>query len=62
LSTFSVLKLETSNSVNEEHLKRLLIEKEDEIETLANELEKLKKGYDNLNINFSNKVRYIYFF
>ena len=50
------LKLKTGNENKDNeinNLKRLLIEKEDEIETLANELEKLKKGYDNLNINFT---------
>ena len=35
------------------NLKRLLAQKEDEIEALAGELEKLKEGYSNLNLNYS---------
>ena len=39
------------NEIN--NLKRLLIEKEDEIEALAGELEKLKEEYNNINLNFT---------
>ena len=50
------LKLKTGNENKENeinNLKRLLIEKEDEMNSLLTELEKLKAGYNNLNMNFS---------
>jgi chromosome segregation ATPase len=48
------LKTEKETKDNEiNNLKRLLIEKEDEGEALSKELEKLKEGYNNLNMNFS---------
>ena len=50
------LKLKSGNETKDNeinNLKRLLIEKEDEGEALAKELEKLKQGYNNLNMNFS---------
>ena len=48
------LKTEKETKDNEiNNLKRLLIEKEEEMEALLGELEKLKEGYHNLNKNFS---------
>ena len=48
------LKSDKENKDNEiNNLKRLLIEKEDEMEALLSELEKLKEGYHNLNLNFT---------
>ena len=52
----SFLKLKTGNQNKDNeinNLKRLLREKDDEIDALANELEKLKEGYNNLNLNYS---------
>ena len=47
------LKTEKETKDNEiNNLKRLLIEKEEEMEALLGELEKLKEGYHNLNKNF----------
>ena len=50
------LKLKSGNEDKDteiNNLKRLLIEKEDEVDTLANELDKLKDGYNTLNVNYS---------
>ena len=52
----NILNLKSGSEIKDKdinNLKRLLAEKEEEIEVLAGELEKLKEGYSNLNINYT---------